>query len=186
MEYDRWGNIISAELTGNGTTSKNSIEGVRWTKSDFDNNGFYPLRLFNSQLGHQIVAMTLSEHHPMTGAPQKIIDANGVASHNRKNWFGISTKQWAESNDTLAAAALHTGYLWCTNESANCIDNEVFVVTQVQDGQPEIRRYFDALSREVRVEKTTHNGRIITSNSSFDSKGNLVHVVAPHFLNEMK
>ncbi|MCM1296915.1 MAG: FG-GAP-like repeat-containing protein, partial [Muribaculaceae bacterium] len=66
-------------------------------------------------------------------------------------------------------------YTWETTDNGR-----IYSITETTTGSPTVKKYYDALNREVRKEETRFDGSTIKTDKQYDNKGNLISESLPY------
>lgn len=148
--YDSYGNRTRVTSSSRNTTpGQTDIDGTRWAKTDYTEDGYFPETTYNNQWGESVVAGQ-QVIDPATGQVEVSIDANGLQVVTEYNAFG----QPVAVHSQTAAGATYTPsqyvqYQWCSSANVWCPARAVSRIRKTSAGTPEAIEYRDVLGRVI-------------------------------------
>lgn len=123
-------------------------------------------------LSEEIDPMGLSSQYTYNskGLVSTSTDCRGNVSTLEYDTFGRETKICFPDGTEHAVT-----YAWETTDNGG-----LYSVSEIQTGEPDVKRYFDAFNREVRTEETRFDGSTIKTDREYDYKGNLIAESMPY------
>lgn len=165
--YDGFGNNISAQTTATG------VQAIT-TSSVFEPKGRFIIKSINP-LGQT----SETAYDTRFGKPVSIKGIDGLISTFSYDGFGKPVS----STDPLGVVIKKT-YNWeitSGGSSSSAANYTTFSINTTHPGQPDVKEWFDALSRSVQTEKEGFSQTIRTV-KKYDQRGNLTSETMPFFV----
>lgn len=162
--YDAYGNKTTVTVSGSNIVT-------RTTATVFDIKGQFPIKTTN--------ALNQSENGAYDGrfgVATSLTDPNGLTTTWRYDGFGRKV------NETRTdGTQTNISYNIC---DATCPYNAKYYVTGSSSGAPASYRYYDMLSREIRVQVQGFDGRLVTKDTQYDGLGRVSQTSLPYYIGD--
>lgn len=159
--YDGYGNKLTATVSGVSITT-------RTTSITFDSRGQFPGTTSN--------ALNQSETKSFDarfGSVVSLTGPNGLTTSWSYDGFG------RKLNEIRAdATQTNIAYNPC---NASCPALAKYFVVSTTAGSPSGTAYYDLLQREIRSQVQGFDGRLVTKDTEYDSRGRVLHVSRPYY-----
>ena len=153
--YDGFGNQTSSTVSGTGITSRTST-------ITYDTKGLHVTKKTNA-LGHTMTIVP----DPLCDAPKSTTDANGLTT-------SIIYDQTCREYQIN-----HPNGTWTRTHYPNHL--KPYKMTQVAKNQPDVVTYFDELGRDTKMQAKGFDGRLITTEKRYNSKGQITRESLPYY-----
>jgi len=176
--YSRYadGNVRYIHVSGQDIDSQTFIRNTLW--GDYV-NGMYPESRWNF-IGHT----TYFSYNQRVGKVTRSTDPNGLITDSVYDDFGrLALQRAADGTDTTIELGL-CGITCPTHAKYKSTTTVTHQHQANQQGAPQVTKYFDALHRELRTEKVGFDGRIIRTDTRYDSRGRVEFVSKPHYVGD--
>jgi len=176
---DGYGNAtrLTSSSTGSGG-SYTDIQGSRWLQTQYESQGYFPTKTFNSQWG---TAVTVSETtiDKLLGKATSIKDVSGVEQRLGLDKLGRVITTAVKKGSNNIAPTQYTAYRACDNYEG-CPSLASYSVTQVQDGTPTSVSYFDANNRAIQTKTQSFTGSWVYTSKTFGARGQVFNETQPN------
>ena len=177
--FDGYGNTtrLTSSSTGSGGTYTD-IQGSRWLQTQYESQGYFPTKTFNSQWGTTVSA---SETHidKLWGKATLTKDVSGVEQRFGLDKLGRVVTVAVKKSSNSIAPVQYTAYRACDNYE-NCPNLARYSVTQVQDGAPTSISYFDANNRAIQTKTRSFTGSWVYTSKTFGTRGQVLNETQPN------
>ena len=167
-QLDLFGNRVRTTVSANGVAARTS-------RIEFDSLGRFAVAEYN-HYGQQV--MRVHQWDPF-GTPVKVSDIDGVVTSSATDPMGRVFGSWTETGS----------WDWKTlgrGPGQVCPAGTAFHHRTRFGGKPDVHGCFDLLQREVRAAKEGFDGRLVFTDTGFDSQGRVQRVSEPYFQGEVR
>ena len=172
---DSFGNVTSTTLSGNEINSDGSTKSsqTRSTKTQYDTNGLFPVRIENA-LGH----IQTTTFEPSYGNLVSQSDANGLTT----SWlYDELGRKREETRPNLKKTHYQHSFV---NACSDAPANAVRCFTSTPEGETPVTFYYDSLGRELRSRSTGFDGRQVFIDKVYNAKGQLQKTSRAYYAND--
>jgi RHS repeat-associated protein len=176
---DGYGNAtrLTSSSTGSGG-SYTDIQGSRWLQTQYESQGYFPTKTFNSQWGTTITASETTIDK-LLGQATSIKDVSGVEQRLGLDKLGRVITTAVKKGSNNIAPTRYTAYRACDNYEG-CPSLANYSVTQVQDGTPTSVSYFDANNRAIQTKTRSFTGSWVYTSKTFGARGQVFNETQPN------
>ena len=165
--YDAFGNTTKISVSAPGTSMPIS-------EFQYDNTGRFLVE--KKMTGSGITKIEKHTYDPVWGLPATDISSDGLTtSYTYDNSFGDLIKTTTPDGNSYSKTVN-----WETTNGARYSE----VTQRTIDGGKYKKEYFDILGRQVKMEINGFNNQLLSSTSSYNSKGQLYSETEAHYSNE--
>jgi len=171
---DGYGNATRLTSSSTGTAgSYTDIQGSRWVQTQYESEGYFPYRTFNSQWGTSIVANeTLVDK--LLGKAISVKDVAGIIQQIEYDKLGREISLSVKKGSSRVAPTQYKAYRTC-DYYEGCPSLASYSVTQVQDGAPSSVSYFDANHRVIQSKIRGFTGNWVYNSTRYGARGQVLN-----------
>jgi RHS repeat-associated protein len=177
--FDGYGNTtrLTSSSTGTGG-SYTDIQGSRWLQTQYESQGYFPTKTFNSQWGTTVIASETTIDK-LLGQATLIKDVSGVEQRLGLDKLGRVITTAVKKGNSNIAPTQYNAYRTCDNYEG-CPSLASYSVTQVQDGTPTSVSYFDARNRAIQTKTQSFTGSWVYTSKTFGARGQVLNETQPN------